>query len=126
MLPTTLSVVGGLALLAVGAEGIVRGSTSIALRLGVTTLAVMAGMLLLVLLLRPILLAARGLFFGKHRFADSADTAAPARLDGNAQGAALPSAQSTPANCFIPARADTAELAATPSVTEERTRKLNR
>ncbi len=40
MLPTVLSVFGGLALLAVGAEGLVRGSTSLALRLGVTPLVV--------------------------------------------------------------------------------------
>lgn len=40
MLMTSLFVVGGLALLAAGAEGLVRGSTSIALRLGVTPLVI--------------------------------------------------------------------------------------
>lgn len=40
MLPTLLSVIVGLVLLAVGAEGLVRGSTSIALRLGVTPLVI--------------------------------------------------------------------------------------
>lgn len=40
MLATLLSVIGGLLLLAVGAEGLVRGSTSIALRLGVTPLVI--------------------------------------------------------------------------------------
>ena len=40
MLPVLLSVIGGLVLLAVGAEGLVRGSTSIALRLGVTPLVI--------------------------------------------------------------------------------------
>ncbi|HEX7316952.1 MAG TPA: calcium/sodium antiporter [Pyrinomonadaceae bacterium] len=40
MLPTLLSVIVGLVLLAVGAEGLVRGSTSIALRFGVTPLVI--------------------------------------------------------------------------------------
>lgn len=40
MLTTSLFVLGGLVLLAVGAEGLVRGSTSIALRLGVTPLVI--------------------------------------------------------------------------------------
>ena len=40
MLMTSLFVVGGLALLAAGAEGLVRGSISIALRLGVTPLVI--------------------------------------------------------------------------------------
>lgn len=40
MLPTLLSVIGGLILLAIGAEGLVRGSTSLALRAGVTPLVV--------------------------------------------------------------------------------------
>ncbi|HWS87625.1 MAG TPA: hypothetical protein VN282_11715 [Pyrinomonadaceae bacterium] len=91
---------------------------------GVTTLLFMAGMLLLVLLLRPILRAARGLFFGGRVAADSADDPATARLEGREQAAALPPAQSMPAGGFVPARADTAELAAPPSVTEETTRKL--
>jgi hypothetical protein len=92
---------------------------------GLTTLAVMAGMLILVLLLRPALLTARGLFFGKQGGADANASAASARLTEQGQGAALPPAQSTPANDFMPARAGTAELAAPSSVTEETTRKLN-
>ena len=40
MLAVALSVIGGLVLLAAGAEGLVRGSTSIALRLGVTPLVI--------------------------------------------------------------------------------------
>jgi cation:H+ antiporter len=40
MLQVTLMLIGGLALLAVGAEGLVRGSASLALRLGVTPLVV--------------------------------------------------------------------------------------
>ena len=40
MLTTSLFVFGGLVLLAIGAEGLVRGSTSIALRLGVTPLVI--------------------------------------------------------------------------------------
>lgn len=93
---------------------------------GLTTLAVMAGMLVLVLLLRPILSAARGLFFGKQGGAASAEMVKPAHLDEKAQGAALPPAQSIPVNGFMPIRADTAELATPPSVTDETTRKLNR
>lgn len=38
---------------------------------GLTTLAVMAGMLVLLLLLRPVLMAARGLFFGRQSGARS-------------------------------------------------------
>jgi cation:H+ antiporter len=40
MLTASLTILGGLLLLAVGAEGLVRGSTSIALRLGVTPLVI--------------------------------------------------------------------------------------
>lgn len=40
MLLNSLYILGGLALLAIGAEGLVRGSTGLALRLGVTALAV--------------------------------------------------------------------------------------
>jgi hypothetical protein len=96
---------------------------------GVTPLAVAAGMLILVLLLRPILLAARGLFLGRQRGVESAETAETTetgRLGGNGQGAALPPAQSIPANDFMSPRPDTAEQAAPPSVTEETTRKLSR
>jgi hypothetical protein len=92
---------------------------------GVMTLVFMAGMLLLILLLRPILRAARGLFFGGRGAADAAAESTTSRLEGNDQGAALPPATGTPVNGFAPARADTAELAARPSVTEETTQKLN-
>src|SRR5688572_20920196 len=40
MLTVSLLVIGGLILLAVGAESLVRGSTSIALRLGITPLVI--------------------------------------------------------------------------------------
>lgn len=40
MIGASIAIVGGLALLAVGAEGLVRGSTAIALRLGVTPLVI--------------------------------------------------------------------------------------
>jgi hypothetical protein len=92
---------------------------------GVTTLLFMAGMLILVLLLRPILRAARGLFFGGRVAADSADKPTTARREGREQAAALPPAQSIPAGGFAPARAGTAEPAAPPSVAEETTRKLS-
>jgi hypothetical protein len=92
---------------------------------GLTTLAVLAGMLVLVLVLRPVLLAARGLFFGRPAAADASEAGAPTRLGVKGQGAGLPPAQSTPVNGFTPARADTAELATPPSVIEETTRKLN-
>lgn len=92
---------------------------------GLTTLAVVAGMLVLLLLLRPVLMAARGLFFGRQSAADSPEADAPAHLGGKGRGAALPPAQSTPVSGFTPSRADTAEPAAPPSVAEETTRKLN-
>lgn len=92
---------------------------------GATTLLFMAGMLLLVLLLRPILRAARGLFFGGRVAADSAAEPTTARLEGREQAAVLPPAQSLPASGFMPARANTAEPAAPPSVAEETTRKLS-
>ena len=88
-----------------------------------TTFAVMAGMLLLVLLLRPILRAARALFFRRDERADSATANATGELDP-AQTAALPPAQSIPVNGFAPTRADTADLATPPSVTEGTTRNL--
>ena len=90
-----------------------------------TTLLLMAGMLILVLLLRPILRAARGLFFGGRVAPAPAAEPQTSRLEGREPGAALPPAQSTPVNGFVPARADTAELSTPPSVTEETTRKLN-
>jgi hypothetical protein len=92
---------------------------------GVTTLLFMVGMLILVLLLRPILRAARGLFFGGQVAADSAAEPTTACLEGREQAAALPPAQSIPVGGFVPARAGTAEPAAPPSVAEETTRKLN-
>ena len=92
---------------------------------GVTTLLFMAGMLVLVLLLRPILRAARGLFFGSRGVADSAAESTTARLEGMDQGAALPPPQGTAVNGFVPARGDTSEPAVPPSITEETTRKLN-
>jgi hypothetical protein len=92
---------------------------------GVTTLLFMAGMLALVLLLHPILRAARGLFFGSRGAADSTAGPTTARLEGQDQGAALLPAQGAPVNDFVSARADTAEPVVPPSVTEETTRKLN-
>src|SRR5687768_2800745 len=40
MLTATVSIIGGLVLLALGAEGLVRGSASVALRLGIAPLVV--------------------------------------------------------------------------------------
>jgi hypothetical protein len=91
---------------------------------GLTTFALMAGMLLLVLLLRPILRAAHALFFKRDARADAAPPHDTARLDP-ARAATLPPAQSIPVNGFATARADTAEAAAPPSVIEGTTRKLS-
>ena len=92
---------------------------------GLTALAFMAGMLLLLLFLRPLLRAAHGLFFKSTGRAEEAAPNAPARLDPAARAAALPPARATPVSGFTPARADTAELLAPPTVTEDTTRKLN-
>ena len=99
---------------------------------GLTTLAIMAGMLVLILLLRPILRAAHALFFkGEPRAdstdsADSADAEPTARLDAaRAAAAVLPAARSVPAGDFARARTDTGELVAPPSVAEQTTRRLN-
>ena len=89
-----------------------------------TTLLLMAGMLLLLLLLNPLLRFAHGLFFKRDRGADSAPAGATARLDSAGRGAALPHARAVPVEDFTRKRADTAELVAPPSVTEETTRKL--
>lgn len=92
---------------------------------GLTAFAVMAGMLLLVLLLRPILRAAHALFFKRDARADAASPNATAELDP-AQAAALPPAHSIPASGFAPARPGSADLVAPPSVAEETTRRLNK
>ena len=92
---------------------------------GVTTLLFMAGMLTLVLLLRPILRAARGLFFEGGAGADSTSVSTTAQLDSRAPGAALPPAHSIPVGSFVLVRGDAAEPAAPPSVTEETTRTLD-
>ena len=91
---------------------------------GLTTLAIMAGMLLLLLLLRPVLRAAHALLFKDERRADSASTDTTARLDPARVGS-LPPARAIPVEDFAPARADTAAPAAPPSVAEGTTRKLN-
>ena len=91
---------------------------------GLTTLAIMAGMLLLLLLLRPVLRAAHALLFKGEGHADSAAGDVTARLDP-AKGGALPPARAVPVNDFAHAHADTADLVAPPSVAEETTRKLN-
>jgi hypothetical protein len=90
---------------------------------GLTTFAVMAGMLLLVLLLRPVLRAAHALFFKRDAHADDTSTNTTTELNP-AQAAALPPAHSIPAGGFAPTRPDTADLATPPSVTESTTRKL--
>jgi len=92
---------------------------------GVTTLLFMAGMLALVLLLRPILRAASSLFFGRRGAAESEAEGAESRLGGRKQDTALPPAQGMPVNDFRSSGQDTGELAKPPSVTEETTRKLN-
>ena len=89
-----------------------------------TTLLPMAGILLLLLLLRPLLRVAHGLFFKDAGRSGETGPDATVRLDP-ARAAALPPAHSVPVDAFAPARADTAELVAPPSVTEETTRKLN-
>jgi hypothetical protein len=91
---------------------------------GLTTFAVMAGMLLLVLLLRPIVHAARTLLFRRDARAESTSTKATAELDP-ARAEALPPAHSIPATEFTSARARAAAPAAPPSVTEGTTRKLS-
>jgi hypothetical protein len=90
---------------------------------GLTTLAFMAGMLLLVLLLRPILRAVRGLFFKRDAQADAARTHTTAELDP-ARAAALPPARSVPAGGFASARVNPAGIVTPPSVTEGTTRNL--
>ena len=93
---------------------------------GLTTLLIMAGMLLLLLLLRPVLRAAHALFFRAEGRADSTNTGdATARLDPARPGPALPPARNAPAGDFMHARPDTSELVAPPSVAEETTRKLS-
>lgn len=91
---------------------------------GLTTFVIMAGMLLLVLLLRPILRAAQALLFRRDARADSTSTNATMELDP-AQAAALPPAHGVPVGDFAPARADTADMVAPLSVAEGTTRKLN-
>jgi hypothetical protein len=92
---------------------------------GLTTLLIMAGMALLLLLLRPVLRVAHALFFKGGRRDGPASGDATARLDPAKGGSALPPARAVPVNDFAHARADTADLAAPPSVAEETTRKLN-
>jgi hypothetical protein len=91
---------------------------------GLTTFALIAGMLLLVLLLRPALRAARALLFRRDARADSDPAGATAELDP-AHAAALPPAHSIPVNGFARPRTNTADMAAPPSIAEETTRKLN-
>jgi hypothetical protein len=90
---------------------------------GLTTFALMAGFLLLVLLLRPILRAARALLSRRGARADADPANATAELDP-ARAAALPPAQSVPVDGFARSRPDTAEMAPAPSVTEGTTRNL--
>lgn len=92
---------------------------------GVTTLLIMSGMLLLLMLLRPLLQAAHGIFFKTAEQAEEPEAGTTARLDpADRSAAALPPAHSVPVGDFAPARLNTAELAAPPSVTDETTRKL--
>lgn len=93
---------------------------------GLTALAFTAGMLILILLLRPALRTAHGLLFKGDKSADSPAAEATIRLDSQERGRALPPAQSIPVNDFRPPGHDTAELAAPPSAVEETTRKLER
>lgn len=91
---------------------------------GVTTLFIMAGMLLLLLLLRPLLRAAHRLFFKAEGRAADASDAPTARLDPAPNVSALPHARAIPVNGFTAAGADTGEMLNPPSVTEGTTRKL--
>jgi len=92
---------------------------------GLTTLLFMAGILLLILLLRPLLRFAHGLFFKSSAGEEEPARTDTSRLDTAARAAALPPAHSIPVNGFAPTRADTAAPAAPPSVTEETTRELS-
>ena len=91
---------------------------------GLTALAFTAGMLLLILLLRPILRTAHALLFKGDTSADSPAAEATAPLASRERGRALPPSQSIPVNDFRPSGHNTAELAAPPSAVEETTRKL--
>jgi hypothetical protein len=82
----------------------------------------MAGMLLLVLLLRPALRAAHALFF-KRDTRDDASANTTNELDP-AHAAALPPAHSIPVNGFASTHPDAADIIAPPSVAEGTTRKL--
>jgi hypothetical protein len=92
---------------------------------GVTTLAIMAAMLFILLLLRPLLRDVHALLFkpGGRAAQSAPDTTAP--LDTAPRPDALPPARAVPVNDFAPARADTGELVAPASVTEETTRRLS-
>lgn len=92
---------------------------------GLTTLVIMAGMLLLLLMLRPLLRAAHRLFFRAEE-GRAADADAPdARPDPAPNVSALPPARAIPVNGFAAAGADTGEILTPPSVTEGTTRKLS-
>lgn len=95
----------------------------------VTTLFIMALMFAVLLFLRPILKGVHALLFKEATHAaDSAppfDEGSTARLDSRQGGAALPPARAVPVNQFTHPRANTAELVAPPSVTEDATRKLD-
>jgi hypothetical protein len=80
-------------------------------------------MLLLLLLLRPALRLAHGLFFKDEGRADPAADAT-ARLDPSVAAGALPHARAVPVGDFTSTRPDTAELVAPPSVAEDTTRRL--
>lgn len=92
---------------------------------GVTTLLFMAGILTLVLLLRPILSTAHGLFFRREAHMDSVSISTTTQLDSRAPGAALPPAHSISVDAFAPSRDAAAGMPAPPSITEDTTRKLN-
>ena len=92
---------------------------------GLTILLFMAGMLLLLFLLRPILRFARGLFFKDSGRADSPAANTTAHLDSAGRDPALPPAHSIPVENFAPRPADAADMVAPPSVAEGTTRKLN-
>jgi hypothetical protein len=92
---------------------------------GVTTLAIMAAMLLLLLLLRPLLRDVHALLFKPRERAAQSTPDTTARLDTAPRPDALPPARAIPVNGFAASGADTGEVAAPPSVTEETTRKLS-
>jgi hypothetical protein len=100
---------------------------------GMTTLFIMIGMLILLLVLRPLAQAVSGLFFKKGPLTEELEAASAyvtsdleAQLDVPKREVALPPAQSIPVDNLASPRARTPEMAEPPSVTEQTTRLLDK